>query len=156
MNEWVNEWMNRVKGYLKWALSRKKTKNRWTLKFKKYLFYLKDVFRPIRLVEDSDRGSSVKGPGDSKQGFPWPCNRSQAWPLPRALMRKPAWLGLRGQEEVTEAPSVATLNHILWVPLVSSVTLLSAWNAEEGSEGNQVSRKESAFWVSMLLLRAHT
>ena len=60
-------------------------------------------------------------------------------------MRKPAWLGLRGQEEVTEAPSVATLNHILWVPLVSSVTLLSAWNAEEGSEGNQVSRKESAF-----------
>ena len=48
-------------------------------------------------------------------------------------MRKPAWLGLRGQEEVTETPPVATLNHILWVPLVSSVTLLSQPGRDLGS-----------------------
>lgn len=40
-------------------------------------------------------------------------------------MRKPAWLGLRGQGEVTETLLVATLNPILWVFSVLSLTLLS-------------------------------
>lgn len=84
-----------------------------------------------------------KAPGTLSGAF-LACNRScrQSQPspeqlLPTALMRKPAWLGLRGQGEVTETLLMATLNHILCVPSVSPMKRLSQPGMQrKGVEGS--------------------
>lgn len=99
--------------------------NRWALKFKNFVSIWKTYSGPLGQWKTVTEDQVSKAP-DTLSGAFLACNRScrqgQQSPvqlLPMALMRKPAWLGLRGQGEVTETLLMATLHHILCVPSVS-------------------------------------
>lgn len=59
----MKETMNTVEGHLECVCSGGK---QMSSQVQKYLFNLKDIVLSIRSVEDSDWGSSVRGPRDIK------------------------------------------------------------------------------------------
>lgn len=136
--------------------------NRWALQFKNFVSVWKTYSGPLGPWKTVTEGPVPKAPGTLSGAF-LACNRScrqgQRSPellLPMALMRKPAWLGLRGQGEVTETPLMATLNRILCVPSVSPMKHLSQPGMQrKGSGGIRFPGKNLAS-VFMCFSWAHT